>query len=460
MAASASDEQTTRSRRARAGEVSGTLSYMAPEVLRGEPGDARSDIWALGVVLYEAASGQMPFRGKTAFEMSSAILREMPTQLPSRVPPGLWSIVQRALAKEPAQRYQQASEVQAALEAVQSASSAGTQTTSQPSGYTTLVSRGTRHLKVGRQDVLLLVGTTKGAFLLKSTPTRSKWDIAGPYFHGHAVYAMGYDGRDGRHRLWASTQNFWGTFLRSSDDYGRSWMNPLEANVKFPSECGVSLKNIWQILLSGHDRARMYCGVEPASLFESQDSGDTWSLVRGLFDHPHRPRWQPGNGGLALHTILEDPVNPDRMDIAISAGGVYRTDDGGRTWEARNSGIRVAFQPEKYPEFGQCVHKIVLHPARPERRTQNHWGLYRSDDSGDSWQDIARGVPSDFGFAMAMHPPTPTVHLSGRVWTSSAACPRVACESTDAQRRRVEPLSRGLPCRKRCRQRDAWQPTR
>ena len=429
--------------------MSGTLSYMAPEVLRGEPGDARSDLWALGVVLYEAASGQMPFRGKTAFEMSSAILREMPSQLPSRVPPGLWSIVQRALAKEPAQRYQQASEVQAALEAVQSASSAGAQTTSQPSGYTTLVSRGTRHLKVDKRDVLLLVGTTKGAFLLKSTPTRSKWEVAGPYFHGHAVYAMGYDGRDGRHRLWASTQNFWGTFLRSSDDYGRSWMNPLEANVKFPSECGMSLRNIWQILLSGHDRARMYCGVEPAALFESQDSGDTWSLVRGLFDHPHRPRWQPGNGGLALHTILEDPVNPDRMYIAISAGGVYRTDDGGRTWDARNRGIRVAFQPEKYPEFGQCVHKIVLHPSRPERLyLQNHWGLYRSDDGAESWRDIAVGVPSDFGFAMVMHPHDADCVYIFPVESDEFRCApegRVRVYRTRNAGGSWEPLSRGLP---------------
>ena len=450
MAADASDEQSnTFTTRESPREVSGTLSYMAPEVLRGEPGDARSDLWALGVVLYEAASGQMPFRGKTAFEMSSAILREMPSQLPSAVPPGLWSIVQRSLAKEPAQRYQQASEVQAALEAVQSASSAGAQTSSQPSGYTTLVSRGTRHLKVDKQDVLLLVGTTKGAFLLKSSPKRSKWEVAGPYFHGHAVYAMGYDGRDGRHRLWASTQNFWGTFLRSSDDYGRSWMNPLEANVKFPSECGLSLRNIWQILLSGHDRARMYCGVEPAALFESQDSGDTWSLVRGLFDHPHRPRWEPGNGGLALHTILEDPVNPDRMYIAISAGGVYRTDDGGRTWDARNSGIRVAFQPDKYPEFGQCVHKIVLHPSRPERLyLQNHWGLYRSDDGAESWRDIAVGVPSDFGFPMVMHPHDADCVYIFPVESDEFRCApegRVRVYRTRNAGRSWEPLSRGLP---------------
>ena len=268
--------------------------------------------------------------------------------------------------------------------------------------------RGIDHLRVGGADVLLLVGTTKGAFLLRSTAQRARWDVAGPYFHGHGVYAMAYDDRQGRHRLWASTNNYWGTFLRSSDDFGKTWTNPLEASVKFPSDSGTSLNNIWQISLDGHDDQVMYCGVEPAALFESRNSGETWALVRGLFDHPHRPRWMPGNGGLTLHTIVHDPVNPQRMYVAISAGGVYRTDDGGCTWKACNRGIRVVHQPEKFPEFGQCVHKIVLHPARPERLfLQNHWGLYRSDDGAESWRDIAGGVPSDFGFAMVMHPRDP-----------------------------------------------------
>src|SRR5260221_9239288 len=121
--------------------------------------------------------------------------------------------------------------------------------------------------------------------------------------------------------------------------------------------------------------------------------------------HPQRPRWMPSNGGLFLHTIVPDPGKKERMYVAVSAGGVYRTEDCGNTWQARNNGIRVVFMPEKYPEFGQCVHKIVLHESRPQRLfLQNHWGLYRSDNRGDSWQDIARGVPSDFAFAMLMHP--------------------------------------------------------
>ncbi len=444
------DEQTmTFSTPSGPREVSGTLSYMAPEVLRGEPGDGRSDLWALGVVLYEAAAGQLPFRGRTGFETSSAILKEMPPPLPPHVPPGLWSIIQKCLAKEPAQRYQQASEIKAALEAVESAAFTGAQPTGQPAGITVTVIRGMRHLRVNKGDVLLLVGTMKGAFLLRSTGRRSSWDVAGPYFHGNAVYAMGYDGREGRHRLWASTSNFWGTLLRSSDDFGRSWTNPLEANVKFPADCGTSLKNIWQISLSRHDERLMYCGVEPAALFESRNAGESWSLVRGLFDHPHRPRWVPGNGGLALHTILEDPVNPQRIYVAISAGGVYRTDDGGGAWKACNQGIRVTFQPEQYPEFGQCVHKMVLHATRPERLfLQHHWGVYRSDDCAESWQDVGAGLPSDFGFPIVMHPHDPDCVYVVPVESDEFRCApegRLRVYRTRNAGRAWEPLSSGLP---------------
>ncbi len=385
----------------------GTLPYIAPEVLRGQKGDHLSDLWALGVLLYEAAAGRLPFRGNTGFEVTSAILREPPPPLPAAVPHGLAAVIQRCLMKERAERYQRASEVRAALEALQGASLQTRHPSEETRGPRTLVLRGMDHLTVKNRDVLLLVGTTKGAFLLRSSRDHTRWDVAGPYFHGQAVYAMAFDGRSGRHRLWVSTNSLmWGTFLRSSDDFGRIWTNPLEASIRFPTESGASLKNIWQICLGRADEPEtLYCGVEPAALFESRDGGESWSLVRGLYDHPHRPRWMPGNGGLCLHTIVPDPGSKQRMYVAVSAAGVYRTEDGGNTWQARNNGIRVVFMPEKYPEFGQCVHKIVLHGSRPERLfLQNHWGLYRSDNRGDSWQDIARGVPSDFGFAMLMHP--------------------------------------------------------
>jgi len=290
----------------------------------------------------------------------------------------------------------------------------------------------------------------KGAFILRSGAHRNRWEVGGPYFHGHSVYALAWDARAGRQRIWASTQSFWGTTLRSSDDFGKSWTNPQEAPIRFPPETGASLKNIWQIALGRDDEPQLlYCGVEPAALFESRDAGQTWSLQRALWNHPHRPRWLPGNGGLALHTILLDPIDRQRMYVAISSGGVYRTDDGGRTWTARNRGIRVTYAPDKYPEFGQCVHKVAMHAARPERLfLQNHWGLYRSDDYGEHWTDIANGVPSDFGFAITVHPAKPDWVYVVPVESDEFRCScdgRLRVYRTRNAGASWEPLMRGLP---------------
>jgi len=432
------------------GAISGTLAYMAPEVLRGKAGDSLSDLWALGVVLYEASCGQQPFRGGTSLEVVSAVLHQQPALLPERIPPGLATIIQRCLAKEPDQRYQQAAEAQAALEALQSASAIATPRPSEQRGPLTTLHRGIRHLRVRDGDVLLLVGTLKGAFLLRSNWARARWEVAGPYFHGQAIYSLAYDSRDGRRRLWASTSSYWGTYLRSSDDFGRVWTNPLEAQIKFPAESGATLKNIWQICLGRSDQPNvLYCGVEPAALFQSNDAGESWSLNCGLYDHPHRPRWVPGNGGLCLHTILLHPADVNRMLVAISSGGVYGTDDGGRTWHAHNRGIRSVTQPDRYPEFGQCVHKVAMHPARPERFfLQNHWGLYRSDDSASSWRDIANGVPSDFGFAMVMHPHNPDGVYIQPVESDEFRCAiegRLRIYRTRNAGASWEPLMRGLP---------------
>ena len=434
-----------------ASSVSGTLPYMAPEVLRGDPADERSDLWALGIVLYEMAAGRLPFEGRTGFEISSAIMREIPSPLGPPVPPGLWAIIQRCLAKEPVQRYQRASEIQAALEAVQSGAIVSPEIGPDPnSPPKTTTLHSVRHIPIKRGDFLLLVGTVKGAFILRSNAQRSRWEVGGPYFHGHSVYSLAYDDRDGQNRIWASTSSYWGTLLRSSDDFGRSWTNPPQAPIRFPVDTGLSLKNIWQITLGPKDEPKvLYCGVEPAALFETRDAGENWSMVRGLFDHPHRPRWLPGNGGLALHSIVLDPSNRQRMFVAISSGGVYRTDDGGSSWAAQNRGIRAIFMPDKYPEFGQCVHKIALHPSRPERLfLQNHWGIYRTDDAGEKWVDVANGVPSDFGFPIVVHPHNPDCAFVIPVDSDEFRCScdgRLRIYRTRNAGESWEPLSRGLP---------------
>lgn len=308
-----------------------------------------------------------------------------------------------------------------------------------------------RHVNVKDGNVLLLIGSMKGAFMLRSDRRRTSWELGGPYSHGSPVYATVFDQRNARHRIWTGVQSSrWGTFLRASDDFGKTWTEPETYSIKFPENSGLSLKNIWQICQGRDDQPdTLYCGVEPSALFRSQDNGESWSLVRGLFDHPHRPKWQPGGGGLCLHTILPDPQNRARLWVAISAAGVYRTDDGGETWQACNRGIRAEFLPEKYPEFGQCVHKVVQHPAEPRRLfLQNHWGLYRSDDGADSWKDIANGVPSDFGFAMAGHPHNPDTVYIVPIESDEYRCTpegKLRVYRTGNAGRSWEPLTRGLP---------------
>ena len=274
-------------------------------------------------------------------------------------------------------------------------------------------SRSSRSYPTGH--VLVLVGTAKGAFVLSSDESRKRWKVDGPHFPGESVYAVAYDQRGGRRRMLVATRSFhWGSTIRVSDDHGKSWTGPERQAIRFPEESGLSLTQVWQIMPGGADAPdELWCGVEPSALFRSTDGGMNWEPVGGLLEHEHRPRWQPGGGGLALHTIVLDPANRQRMAVAMSTGGFYRTDDGGGTWRPRNVGVRAQFLPDKYPEFGQCVHKVAQHPSRPERLfLQNHWGLYRSDDWGDNWTDIANGVPSDFGFAIQVHPHDPdTVYI-------------------------------------------------
>ena len=272
-----------------------------------------------------------------------------------------------------------------------------------------------RHVKARDGDVVLLVGTMKGSFVMRSSGARTKWEVGGPYFPGHANYALAYDGRNGTPTIYAGGFSYhWGPYISASADFGATWSKHDERPIRMPEGTESKLEKIWQIQPAGKNQPGViYAGVEPAALFESRDHGVTWTLNQGLWNHPHRPQWQPGGGGLCLHTILPDATRAERMWIAISTGGVYRTDDGGASWQVSNSGVRAQFLPDQHPEFGQCVHKVVSHPTRPERLfLQNHWGLYRSENGARSWQDIANGVPSDFGFAMAMHPHDPdTVYI-------------------------------------------------
>jgi photosystem II stability/assembly factor-like uncharacterized protein len=308
-----------------------------------------------------------------------------------------------------------------------------------------------KHVSANNGDVIVLVGTMKGAFVLRSNKSRKKWDVGGPYSIGAPVYAMAFDQRQGRRRLWWAQQSFqWGTVLCSSDNYGKTVTEPEAYSVKFPEESKLTLKNIWQITPGRNDDPdTLYCGVEPAALFESHDAGKTWSPVEGLLNHPHRPKWQPGGGGLCLHTIVPDATNPKRMMIAISTAGAYRTDDGGATWQARNNGVRAEFLPDKHPEFGQCVHKVVQHRDTPQRMfLQNHWGLYRSDDGGNSWKDIANGVPSDFGFCMAAHPHDPETVYIVPIESDQYRCTpegKLRVYKTTNAGESWEPLTRGLP---------------
>ena len=265
-------------------------------------------------------------------------------------------------------------------------------------------------------STLVLVGTTKGAFILSSDDAREEWTVDGPHFPGEAVYSMAYDQRAGRSRLLVGVHsNHWGATLRLSDDLGAQLVGAGASGDPISRSRPGSRSRRCGRSCPGARRSPTSCGagVEPAALFRSDDAGESWAPVKGLLEHEHRPRWMPGGGGLCLHTIVLDPTNRDRMAIAISTAGFYRTDDGGATWRPRNSGVRAVFLPDKYPEFGQCVHKVTHHPSRPERLfLQNHWGLYRSDDWGDSWQDVANGVPSDFGFAIQSHPHDPdTVYV-------------------------------------------------
>ena len=254
---------------------------------------------------------------------------------------------------------------------------------------------------------VLLVGTPKGAFLLDGDSTRRDWSVRGPLCDGWPIHDISVEPSSGA-LLAGGGSPWYGPAVWRSDDLGETWTHSSEGLTY--GDDGPAVTTIWNVTAAD---GVIYAGVEPAGLFRSADKGQTWQHVEGLTNHPTRPQWQPGAGGLCLHSIVPHPTDRDRVWVAASAVGTFETRDGGSTWETRNRGVRAEFQPERYPEFGQCVHKLVMAADGDQLLyQQNHCGVYRSDDGGSQWQEITAGLPSDFGFAMAAHPRDPQT-----VWT-------------------------------------------
>ncbi|HEY3334064.1 MAG TPA: hypothetical protein VGK16_02415 [Candidatus Limnocylindrales bacterium] len=249
---------------------------------------------------------------------------------------------------------------------------------------------------------LLLVGTPKGAFILESDADRKAWSIRGPLCDGWPIHDINVD--RATNTLYAGAGSPWfGPAVFRSDDLGATWTHSSEGLTY--GDAGPKVAKVWNVT-AGLDG--VYAGVDPAGLFRSADGGATWQHVEGLTNHPSRPEWGPGAGGLILHTIIPHPGDANRMWVGISSVGVFETRDGGATWQTRNKGTRAEFNPKnRYPDFGQCVHKLVLADGDERLYQQNHCGVYRSADGGAQWEEITGSLPSDFGFVMAAHPRDP-----------------------------------------------------
>jgi photosystem II stability/assembly factor-like uncharacterized protein len=299
--------------------------------------------------------------------------------------------------------------------------------------------------------VLVLVGTRKGAFILESDTTRRSWRLRGPYCATWPMNHVKADPATGT--IYGGGGNEWfGPAVWQSPDLGETWTHSSDGLAYEPGE--TPIRSAWSIAASGET---VYAGVEPAGLFRSDDRGRTWQHVAGLQAHPSRPDWQPGGGGLILHSLVTHPADPEQLWVAISTGGVFHTADGGRSWEARNQGTRCDYLPEeqRYPETGQCVHHLTMAPGMPDRLyQQNHCGMYRSEDGGRSWASIEDGLPSSFGFPATAHPRDPdTLFLLPLNGDSAGRFPPDASTAVWRTRdagRSWQDLRQGLP------QRDAY----
>jgi len=228
--------------------------------------------------------------------------------------------------------------------------------------------------------------------------------MRGPFHPGREINHAIYDSRTGR--VFATANDAWfGCELAYTDDWGANWASA-SPGPAFAKDSGKTLERLWHVEPGNRNEPDvLYCGIAPAALFRSHDRGATWSEIPSLSSHPTRAHWNPGAGGMCLHSIQVDPANPRRIFVGISAAGVFKTEDAGETWAPANKGTRAEFLPEKFAEVGQCVHKLLLSPADGKTLyQQNHCGMYRSEDGGASWLEISAGLPSDFGFPLGVHP--------------------------------------------------------
>jgi photosystem II stability/assembly factor-like uncharacterized protein len=307
--------------------------------------------------------------------------------------------------------------------------------------------------------VRVLVGTRKGAFILNSDGKRKKWEVSGPHFAGWEIYHMKGSPID-QNRIYASQSSGWfGQLVQRSDDGGKTW-EPVGNTFAYDGVAGThqwydgtphpwEFKRVWHFEPSLADAETLYAGVEDAAMFRSTDGGKTWSELSGLRKHGTGPKWQPGAGGMCLHTILQDAADPKRIYIAISAAGAFRTDNGGETWKPINQGLRSQYIPDPTAEVGHCVHRLAQHRSRPNTLfMQKHWDVMRTDDAGESWVEVSGDLPTDFGFVIDVHAHEPETVYVVPIKSDSEHYPldgQLRVYRSRSGGNEWEPLSKGLP---------------
>jgi BNR/Asp-box repeat protein len=308
-------------------------------------------------------------------------------------------------------------------------------------------------------QVRVLVGTQKGAFVLNADGNRDKWEVSGPFFPGWEIYHVAGSPAD-PDRLFASQSSGWfGQVIQRSDDGGVTW-EPVGNEFKYEGATGThqwydgtphpwEFARVWHLEPAPDDPDTVYAGVEDAGLFKSADGGQHWAELPGLRTHPSGPSWQPGAGGMCLHTLILDPGHPGRIFAAISAAGAFRSDDRGETWQPINRGLRSGGIPDEDAEVGHCVHRIAMHPARPDvLYMQKHWDVMRSDNAGESWHEVSGNLPTDFGFPIAVHAHEPDTVYVVPITSDSHHFPpegKLRVYRSRAGGNDWEPLTRGLP---------------